>query len=48
MRSRIAEIDEHAVAHVFRDKAVEVPDDASDGAVICSDDLAQILGVETR
>jgi hypothetical protein len=48
MRSRVAEIDQHAVAHVFGDKPFEVPDDFRDGAVVCGDDLAQILGIEAR
>ena len=46
MGARVAEIDQNAVAHVFRNKPVEVPDEISDGAMICSDDLAQILGIE--
>jgi hypothetical protein len=46
MRSRVTEIDQHAVAHVFRDKAIEPGDHLGDPAVICGDDLAQILGVE--
>ena len=48
MRPRVAEIDQDAVAHVLRDKAVEPPDDFGDGAVISGDDLAQILGIEPR
>ena len=48
MRPRIAEIDEHAVAHIFGDKAIEPADHLGDCAVICSDDLAQILGIEPR
>ena len=48
MRLRVAEIDQHAVAHVFGDKAVELGDDFGDGAVIRGDDLAQILGIEPR
>ena len=48
MRPRVAEIDQDAVAHVFRDKAVKVPDEISDAAVIRSDHLAQILGIEPR
>ena len=48
MRPRVAEIDQHAVAHVFGDKAVEAGDDLGDGAVIGGDDLAQILGIEPR
>jgi hypothetical protein len=48
MRARIAEIDQHAVAHVFCDKAIEPGDDLGDGAVIGGDNLAQIFGVEAR
>jgi hypothetical protein len=48
MRLRVAEINQHAVAHVFGDKAVEPDDDLGDGAVIGGDDLAQILGIEPR
>ena len=48
MRLRIAEIDQHPVAHVFGDKAVEPGDHLGDGAVIGGDDLAQILGIEPR
>ena len=46
MRSRVAEINENAVAHVLGDKAVEPGDHLCDGAVIRGDDLAQILGIE--
>ena len=46
MRLRVAEIDQHAVAHVLGDKAVEAGDDLGDGAVIGADQLAQILRVE--
>src|SRR6516165_11653692 len=48
MRLRIAEINQHAVAHKPGDEAVEPGDDFRDGAVISSDDLAQILGIEAR
>jgi len=48
MRSRIAEINHHAVAHVLADKAVEPGGDLGDGAMISGDDLAQILGIEAR
>ena len=47
MRLRIAEIDQHAVAHVFGDKAVEAADRLGDRAVVVPDQLAQILGVMT-
>jgi len=46
MGSRIAKIDEHAVAHIFRDIAVKAGDHLGDGFVIGAEDLAQILGVE--
>ena len=46
MRLRVAEINQHAVAHVLGDKAIEPGDDLGDGAVIGGDDLAQILGIE--
>ena len=48
MRLRVAEIDQNAIAHVLGDKAIEAPDGIRDGAVICADDLAQILGIEPR
>src|SRR5215472_7510802 len=48
MRSRIAEIDENTVAHVFRDKAVERVDSVGDHATIGGDDLTQIFGIEPR
>ena len=48
MRLRIAEIDQHPVAHVLGDKAVEAADRIGDGAVVVADQLAQILRVKTR
>jgi hypothetical protein len=48
MRLRIAEIDEHPVAHVFCDKPAETVDRFADGAMISADHLAQILGIEPR
>src|SRR6516165_4805220 len=48
MRSRVAEIDQNAVAHVPTDETVKRGDHSGDGPVICGDDLAQILGVEAR
>jgi hypothetical protein len=48
VRLRVAEIDQHTVAHVLRDKAVEPGDDLGDGPVIGGDDLAQILRIEPR
>ena len=46
MGLRVAEIDQYAVAHVPGDEAIEPGDDLGDGAVIRTDDLAQILRVE--
>jgi hypothetical protein len=46
VRSRVAEIDEYAVAHVLGDKAIEPGDGLGDRAVIRGDDLAQILRIE--
>jgi hypothetical protein len=48
MRPRVPEINEHAVAHIFGDEAVEASDDTGDRAMIGADDLAQILGIEPR
>ena len=48
MRLRIAEIDQHPVAHVLGDKAVEAADRIGHGAVVGPDQLAQILRVKTR
>ncbi len=48
MRARVAEIDQHSVAHVSGDKPLQRADRIGDGAVICGDDFAQILGVELR
>ena len=48
MRLRIAEIDQHPVAHVFGDEAVEAADRLGDGAVVVPDQLAQILRVKPR
>ena len=45
MRLRISEINQHAVAHVFGDKAVKAADRLGDSAVVAPDQLAQILGV---
>jgi hypothetical protein len=46
MRPRVAEIDEHPVAHVFGDKAAEAGNGLGNGAVIGGYDIAQILGIE--
>jgi hypothetical protein len=48
MRLRIAEIDQHPVAHVFGDKAIEAADRLGHGAVIAPDQLPQILRIEPR
>jgi hypothetical protein len=47
MRSRVAQIDQDAVAHVFGDQPVEASDDIGNDAMISSDDFAIILGIET-
>src|SRR6266850_5984500 len=47
MGSRVPEISQDTIAHVLGNKAVEPDDYLGDGALIGSDDLAQILGVET-
>ena len=48
MRSRVAEINQDPVTHIFCDKAVEAADDICHGAVIGGDDLAQIFRIEPR
>jgi hypothetical protein len=48
MRLWIAEINQHAVAHVFSDEAVEAADRVGDTAMVSADDLAQILGIEAH
>ena len=48
MRLWVAEINEHAVAHVSGDEAIEFGDDFGNGAVIGADDLTQIFGIEPR
>jgi hypothetical protein len=45
MGARVAEIDEDAVAHVLRDKAVVAPDRGTAAALKRRDDIAQIFGV---
>ena len=45
MRLRIAEIDQHAVAHVFRHEAAEAAHGLGDAFLIGRNDLAQVLGV---
>ena len=48
MGSRVAEIDQHAVAHILGDKAIEPRDNRRHRAVIGADQVAQILRVELR
>ncbi len=48
MRLRVAEIDQHPVAHVLGDKPGEAGDSVGDAAVVSPNDLAQILRIETR
>ena len=48
VRLGIAEINEHAVAHVFRDKAGKAAHRIGDAAMLGGHDLAQILGIEAR
>ena len=45
MGLRIAEIDQHAVAHVFRHEAAEAANRLGDAFLIGRNDLAQVLGV---
>ena len=45
---RIAEVGEHAVAHVFGDEAAVGRDEASAACVIGCEDLPHVLGVEPR
>jgi hypothetical protein len=46
MRLGIAEINQHAVAHILGNKAAKAGDGVGDAAMIGADDLAQILGIE--
>jgi hypothetical protein len=48
MRLGIAEINQHAIAHIFGDKAAKAADGVGDAAMVGTDDLAQILGIEAR
>jgi hypothetical protein len=48
MRLGIAEINEHAVAHILGDKAAKPTDGVGNAAMVGADDLAQILGIEAR
>ena len=48
MSLRIAEIHEHAVAHVFRHEPAEATHGLGDAFLIGGNDLAQVLGVHAR
>jgi hypothetical protein len=48
VRLGIAEIDQHAVAHILGDKAAKAADGVGDTAMVGADDLAQILGIKAR
>ena len=48
VRLRVAKINEHAIAHIFGDKAREPGDRVGDTAVVGADQLAQILGIIAR
>jgi len=48
MRLGIAEINQHAVAHILGDKTAKAADGVGDAAVVGADDLTQILGIEAR
>jgi hypothetical protein len=48
VRLRIAEIHQHAVAHVAGDKPAKALDNLCDAAMVGADDPAQILGIEPR
>jgi hypothetical protein len=48
VRLWVAEIGEHSVTHIFRDDPSSLGDLLGAAAVICSDDLAHVLWVETR
>ena len=45
---RIAEIGEHAVAHIFGDEAAVARDRRRAAFLIGGDDLAHVLGIEPR
>ena len=48
MRFRVAEINQHAVAHIFRDIAAEAADHFGGAFVIGGDHFAQIFRIELR
>jgi hypothetical protein len=45
VRLRVAEIHQHAIAHVFGDKAAEMGDPIGNTPMIRSNDLTQVLGI---
>ena len=45
MRLRIAEIDEHAIAHVLRDEAAEAAHGVRDALLISGNNLAKVFRV---
>src|SRR5262249_61561696 len=48
MSLRVTEIDQHAIAHVPSDKAIVAADRLGDALVVRAQNLAQILGIESR
>ena len=48
VRLQVAEISEHPVAHIFGDKSVEPDDRLGDGAVISSEDVAEVFWIDAR
>jgi len=48
MSLRVAEIDQHAIAHVFRDKSTVALHRFCDTFLISRDELAQVFGVHAR
>src|SRR6185312_16078084 len=48
MRLWPAEIDQHAVANIAGNEAVERLDGGSDTGLVAADDLAQVLGIKPR
>jgi hypothetical protein len=48
MRLGIAEIHQHAVAHILGDKTAKAADGVGDAAMVDTNDFAQILGIEAR
>src|SRR6516164_11493229 len=48
MRSRVAKVREHPIAHILRDESTGLGDLLCAAAVIRADDLAHVLGIEAR